>query len=135
MGCQKILKIQKRILRYMLKVPPRTSCRPLFRKLQLFTLPCLYVYELVLYVKSNPTLFRRSEDLHSYNTRNKNLLLYPTHKTALYESSPFYKGMTLYNKTLKMINIKGTENLFKAKLKEFLLQKAYYSVKEFLDDV
>jgi hypothetical protein len=45
----KILKIQKRILRLIKGVNSRTSCRPIFKELKIFTVTSLYVLEVLCF--------------------------------------------------------------------------------------
>jgi len=39
--------IQKREIRIMLRMGPRNSCREGFKKLDILTVPCLYIYVLM----------------------------------------------------------------------------------------
>jgi hypothetical protein len=129
-----IFKLQKRVVRNMLGVTTRTSCRPLFRNLQFLTLPCIFIYETIVCVMSNLDLYSPAGNLHEYNTRNRKMLLYPRHRTTLYESSPFYIGMKLYNKIRDHIDMTQNIKIIKSSLRNFLVKKAYYSVKDFLND-
>jgi hypothetical protein len=42
--------IQKTAIRIMLRLGPRSSCREVFKKLDVLTVPCLYIYALMLFV-------------------------------------------------------------------------------------
>jgi len=44
---KKILTLQKRIIRIMVGAHPRTSCRKLFKKLEILTVPSQYIYSLM----------------------------------------------------------------------------------------
>ena len=52
---------QKRALRIILILGPRSSCREVFKKLEILTVPCLYIYALILFAVTNlnpyPTAF------------------------------------------------------------------------------
>jgi uncharacterized protein YggL (DUF469 family) len=128
----KVFKIQKRVIRTIMRVPPRTSCRPLFRKLGMFTLPCLYIYESILCVRANIHDYLTSIDYHRYNTRNRAAILYPVHRTSLFETSPYYSGIRFYNKASVCIDMNVPDSEFRKNLKKFLIDKAYYAVSEFL---
>jgi hypothetical protein len=41
--------LQKKILRFMMGVLPRWSCRGLIRKLDILTFPCFYIFSLMLF--------------------------------------------------------------------------------------
>ena len=52
--------IQKRAIRIMLRLGPGISCREGFKKLDILTVPCLYIYALMLFaVKNLNTVFTR----------------------------------------------------------------------------
>lgn len=129
-----IFKIQKRIVRIMTGAQYRASCKPIFIKHKLLTFPCVYIYELLQHVQQNKEFYRRDKTIHKHRTRNCDLLIYPTHRLSLYEKSPYYMGIKLYNKLPR--NIKDVPfSLFKNRVRELLLSKAYYSVSEYLHDV
>jgi hypothetical protein len=129
-----IFKLQKRVVRNMLGVPMRTSCKPLFKHLQLLTLPCLFIYETVVCVMSNFDCYSNAKITHDYNTRNKDMLVYPRHRTTLYEYSTYYMGMKLYNKARSYIDMAQPTSIIKRNLHHLLLEKAFYTVGEFLNE-
>jgi hypothetical protein len=43
-----VLLLQKKVIRIMVGASARCSCRSLFRKLDILTLPCLYIYIYIL---------------------------------------------------------------------------------------
>jgi len=45
--------IQRRAIRIMLRLGPRSSCREGFNKLDIFTVPCYYIYALMLFAVKN----------------------------------------------------------------------------------
>jgi len=49
-----VVKMQKRIIRVMLGLRQRTSCRELIKKLQILTVPSLYIHEMKTSVIKNP---------------------------------------------------------------------------------
>jgi hypothetical protein len=55
----------------MTQVPKTTSCKQIFKSLHILPLPSLYIYEIVIYIKSNSYDFTINSGLHSYNTRKK----------------------------------------------------------------
>nr|CAH7761994.1 unnamed protein product [Callosobruchus chinensis] len=124
---------QKRIIRSIAGASSRTSCRQLFQKYKVLTVPCIYMLELLLYVKKNVSSFPKNSDFHKYNTRNCSALTVPAHKLTIYEKSPNYIGLKLYNKIDPSIRDVTSLNNFKLKLKEFFVNKCFYSVTEFLE--
>jgi len=73
-------------------------------------------------------------DFHNYNTRQRSLFRTENHRLKLHETLPFQAGVKLINRLPD--NIKNVHNLrlFKIKLKQYLLNKSYYSVEEFMED-
>jgi hypothetical protein len=68
--------MQERILRIMLGLGPRSSCRGAFRTLDILTVPSLYIYAL-MFVVNNPDSFQSNSTIHCINTRQKNQMLLP----------------------------------------------------------
>lgn len=131
--CQTIFKIQKRIIRIMSGAKHRDSCRPLFQNLKIMPLPCIYIYELILYVKTNLKDFKTNDSIHNHNTRTSNKLSIPTHHTSLFQKGAHYNGIKLFNKLpLYLKNIHSVEK-FKKTLKEILLQICCYNVEEYYE--
>lgn len=50
--------VQKRVIRCILRLHPRTSCRAYFRDPNTMTLPSLYYFTLVVFVRRHPELFK-----------------------------------------------------------------------------
>lgn len=129
---------QKRMIRLIFRVDSRASCRPVFVANEILSLPCLYIYKLLLFVKQNCDInesgnFTKNSDLHSYKTRYCDLFVMDGHNLTKFESSPVYAGKRLYNRlpvTIRKLDF----NRFKYTIKELLLRKCYYSVGEYMCD-
>jgi len=50
--------IQKRAIRIMVRLGPRSSCREGFKNLDIHTVPCLYIYVLILFAVKNPHIYQ-----------------------------------------------------------------------------
>jgi hypothetical protein len=66
--------VQKRAIRIMLRLGPRNSCREGFKKLGIFTVPCLYMYAMMLFVVKNPNLYQTNNSIHNLKTRQQDKL-------------------------------------------------------------
>lgn len=124
---------QKRIIRLIFNLGSRESCRPTFKKYQLFTLSSLYIYRCLLYVKENENSIVKLSDFHTYSTRNADTLCIPSHSTTKFKSSCVYQAIILYNHlppSIKMLNRVKFKKLIKCKL----LSNCYYNVSEYLAD-
>lgn len=129
-----IFKIQKRAVRRLASVPPRTHCKQLFINLKILTLYSHYILELSCLAKSKMEIFMDRQPDHGHNTRNCNSIKPVQHRLKLFECSPQYMAPKIYNKL--PLTIRQTPSLVKFKnlLCEWLVTRAYYSTKEFLED-
>jgi hypothetical protein len=130
----KIFIIQKRFLRIMTFSPWRTSCKPIFKELNILTIPCLYILKVLLWVQSNFDSLSDENFDHGYNTRYRNDFQYPRHRLRLIEKTPKYMGKKLFNKLPSKYKVLITSNLFKSCLTKFVLVKNYYHVNEYIND-
>lgn len=64
-NADKIFITQKRILRCIMKVCARTSCRPFFTEFGVLTVPSLYFLSLVMFVKKNLLLFPTNSEFYT----------------------------------------------------------------------
>jgi hypothetical protein len=72
--------IQKRAIRIMLRLGPRSSCREGLKKLDILTVP--YIYVLMLFVVKNPKIYQTSTSVHGRNTRQQNKLHVPSVRSS-----------------------------------------------------
>ena len=77
-----IFKIQKRIIRIITHSHHRTSCRDLFKNLNILPLKSQYVLLLAMFVVENPGDFIINSDIHSLNTRQNSHLHHPSARTT-----------------------------------------------------
>lgn len=124
---------QKKCIRAMCGKPPWEPCKPLFKNLKLTTLPSMYVLEAAYFVKTNPNLFVKASEIFPRGTRDKNRIVLPyIPRTTLYSNNSYAMCRKIYNKVpLDIINLPN--KLFKQKFKIWLIDKCFYSVKEFLE--
>ena len=70
----KALTMQNRIITVMLGYRQRTSCRQKFKKLQILTVPRIYILEMMMFVIKNPDKYQTTVSIHSKDMRQKNQL-------------------------------------------------------------
>jgi len=128
----RILRIQKRVIRSMVGVSSRTSCRHLFQELNILTSVSLYIMEVICYIRKHHQLVDLNSNIHAYNTRRKMDIHIQLHKTDLYKRSVINMGTKLYNKLPSYIKGIDSYKTFKRELKSLLLMHSLYSVEEFL---
>ena len=127
----KVFRAQKRIIRCLLHLHPRTSCKPHFSKLHILTVPSLYFLALVTFVKGNYNLFSANRDFYSENmsieTRGRADLRIPQHSTTFFKKGTYYKGIKAFQSLPE--EIKNIENTFKFKkaVIKYLEIRCFYS--------
>lgn len=125
--------LQKRIIRSMFGLKYRESCKRAFIQNKILTFPCLYILDVLIFVKTNMSKFLSQNTYHEYPTRHGSNLQYNIHRLEMFKSNPYYIGAVLYNKLGNNIkNIVGV-NKFKSAVRQYLLNNAFYSVDEFLN--
>uniref|UniRef100_A0A1B6HBP3 Uncharacterized protein n=1 Tax=Homalodisca liturata TaxID=320908 RepID=A0A1B6HBP3_9HEMI len=128
---QRVFRSQKNAVRILLKLNPRESCKDAFRSLGLLTFPCLFILEVILYCRLKCEL-ERGRDVHQYGTRGRDNFRLDQHRTMAYGRLPSQVDVRLINRLSEGIKNLNDPNQFKARLKHFLVSKAFYSVDEFI---
>lgn len=126
----KVFLMQKKAIRVMARLNPMESCRPHFQRFQILTLPGLYIYQCLIYIKSQIFNFATVNSRHHYLTRNGDDLLINQHRLALTHKTYIYSSIKLYNRLApETKNLPLT--LFKKRIKKLLVEMCPYSLEEF----
>jgi hypothetical protein len=67
----RIFRIQKRVIRSMVVASSRTSCRQLFKELNILTLASLYMFEVTCFIRKYCQSLKQNSQVHQHNTRRK----------------------------------------------------------------
>lgn len=129
-------KVQKRVVRIIKGTKKLESCKPIFNKLAILPLPCVYILETLLFVKNKlgtASDFQPNENIHNYKTRHTSDLHVFSINTTRYQKGVVYSGTQLYNKLPQSIKMMNNINKFKTELKAYLLEHCFYSVNEYLN--
>jgi hypothetical protein len=129
---KKVFKLQKSAVRLIANISSTTSCKPYLKKLKLISLPCIYIYEILLYIKMSLSKFKTNSMFNLHDTRTKSDLFITSHNTKLFEQSIAYNGVLVYNKLPNGIKSVKSITKFKKMLSNFVLEKSFYSVEEFM---
>lgn len=130
---EQILLAQKSIIRVIAQKEKRASCRELFKEMNILTFPGLYILEIVKHGIERPQMLENFTINHGYETRKNVRLNIPKHNSSLYEHSPLYMSIKIINKlNIDLSNINKNKTL--ANLKDRLIKKSYYNIREFFDD-
>ena len=111
-----------------MKVNRTTSCRIHFQNLNILAFPSLIIYECCTFVKQQECLFTANITEHAYNTRNRGQLQTFSHRTALYEKGPNHFCIKAYNSIPSEIRSIDSFNVFKKKVRVYLLQNNFYNL-------
>ena len=91
-----IFKIKKRIIRVITNSGRRDSCRDLYKKLQILTLPSVYIFSLLNFVNKNRNYFLFN-NVYEFNTRfNHNLHLLSANLSVI-QRGVLFSGSKIYN--------------------------------------
>ena len=67
----KFFHIQKKVIKVLGKIGCQVSSRNLFRDMNILPFPCLYISEMVCWIKSNMGRMISNKEVHVYYTRQK----------------------------------------------------------------
>jgi hypothetical protein len=67
----RIFRIQKRVVRSMVGVSSRTSCRQLFKEMSILTLASLYILEVTCFIRKYCQSLELNSHVNNYNTCRK----------------------------------------------------------------
>jgi len=119
----RIFGIQKKAIRCMANVPPMSHWIELFKKFNVLTVPCIYIYECILYYNRHCTV---CEPVHGYNTRSRLVNTSAPHSLSLFESMPSYMGAKMFHALPMDIKKAAAKISFKKVLKDYLVEKCFY---------
>jgi hypothetical protein len=111
--------LQRRIIRITAGVGPRSSCRGLFKKLDILPVPCQYIFSLMMFVVDNEDNFQINLSIHGVHTRNKTQRHRPIANLSCFQKSVPYVGVKIFNSLPSSIsNLRNDKLRFKVTAKE-----------------
>jgi hypothetical protein len=116
---KRIFKLQKKVIRIISNTDLNVSCRNLFRDLNILLMSCLYISEVIRYVKSNIERMKLNEETHDHCARHKLDLHVQFCRTTVFENNVANVSIKLYNKLPNKIKKLEKIQEFKGKLKFF----------------
>jgi hypothetical protein len=116
----KLFKLQKRVVRIMTGHGNRTSCKDLFKKLEILPLRSLYIFSILLFVIKNKKHFITNYDSHNIETRKCANLHFPNTWLTLYQNGVYFTGIKICNKLPSYLkDLVGFSKILKRSLKIF----------------
>ena len=122
---------QKRAIRTIAGASKHTSCKSLFKKLNILTLPSLYIFEMSVHIYKNRHNLTYVHNVHKVNTRQKHQIHVPFKRCNVGVLATDCMGVRIFN--YLPVNIQNCQLIssFRKNLKVFLTDKCYYSLGEF----
>ena len=119
------------IIRIITKSDSKTSCRQLFKQLEILPLQSQYILSTLLFVIKNKNLYTTNQNIHTINTRFNSDLHLPICNLTLYQKGAYFSGIMLFNHLpLSLKRLSNDIKVFKPALRRFLKQHSY-SVEEY----
>jgi hypothetical protein len=111
-----------------------TSCRQLFRDLNILPIQSQYIHTTLLFVTENKDQFLSKSQVHKINTKQTSDLYVPTINMAVYQKGVCYSGIKIYNHLPTAIkDLSGDKNKLKLALKGYLLHSSFYITEEYFN--
>jgi len=109
----------------------KDSCRKLFKGLEIFPFPSLYIYSLLQFVRKNMDQCTTNNDVHNINTRIQHNFHIPSVDLKKYQTGMFYMGIKIFNSLpTYMKNELTNSTKFLSLVKNFLCENSFYSLEE-----
>ena len=81
----------------MLRQGPRFLDERVSKKLDMLTVPCLYIYALMLFAVKNLNIFQTNSSVHGMNTRQHNKLHIPSVRVFSIHRGAYYSFAKIFN--------------------------------------
>jgi hypothetical protein len=129
---KRVFLLQKRIIRIMLGLGPRCSCRPWFKKLDILPVTCLYIYSLMSFVVDNQDLFQANSSVTCIKTRQRDQLHKPYIALLCIQKGVTFSSIKIFNALPRsLVKLKTEQLRFKNALRRFLMYHSFYTLDEF----
>jgi hypothetical protein len=127
-----IFRLQKRIIRIIVGIRGRDSCRENFKNLKILPLQSQYILSLLLFVIDNGDYFKVNSEIHNISTRNKSNLHLPISNLSVYQKGTYYTGIRVFNSLpFQIKELCHNINQFKYALKNVLYFHSFYILDEY----
>ena len=127
-----VFRLQKWIIRIIVRIRGRESCREHFKKLKILPLQSQYILSLLLFVINNRDYFMVNSEIHNINTRTKSNLHQPISNSSTYQKGTYDSGIKVFSSLLTQIkDLSHNRKQFKCSLKNFLYLHSFYMLDEY----
>ena len=125
-------RLQKRIIRIIVGIRGRDSCREHFKKSKILPLQSQYILSPLLFVINNRDYFIANSEIHNINTRTKSNLHQPISNLSTYQKRKYYSGIKVYNSlSTQITDLSHNRKQFKSALENDLYLHSFYTLDEY----
>ena len=104
-----------------------------FQKLDILTVPCLYIYALMLFAVNNLNIHQNNIPVHGMKTRQQNKLQITLIRLVSIQRDVCYSSVKIFNQLPQnTVKFHNNTHIFKALLRDYLIKNASHSIEEFL---
>jgi hypothetical protein len=123
---------QKRVIRVLLRMGPRDSCREGFKRLGILTVPSLDIYSMLMFVVRNRKLCLTNNKIHHINTKS-GMLHVSSVRLSSAKRGVLYSSIMVFNKLPQNIQkMSDNAKMFKSTPRSYLAASAFYSLDEYI---
>ena len=130
-ACERVFAVQRRVIRMLDGIDYRDDCRQSFIKLNLLTLPSLYILECTRFMQKSGGCFSLQRSIHGHNTRGCADIRIDSIRLTRSRNATNYYAIKIYNAMDVQLRDLPAKALLKS-LTDYLMRKAFYSIEEFL---
>lgn len=123
---------QKQAVRAIFKVSSDSHCKQLLIKSNIMSLPCIYIYQCLLFIKNNINTLQLNSDVHKYNTRNCDQINKSHYNYATTTKSFKCTAIDLFNKLPSSLTSLAPKK-FKSEIRTLLIKNCFYNLDEFFN--
>lgn len=127
----RIFGLQRRAIRIVAGIKYRDDVKLYFKNLSIMTIPSQYILESLMYFRRNSSDYITVDEAHNHNTRQRYDVQIDFLRLRTSWSATRHYAPAFFNKLpVRIRNI--PLNQFKNKIKQFLLNRCFYSIDEFI---
>jgi len=127
-----LFSLQRKAVRVVGGLGYRDDCREMFAQLRILTLPCLYIFNCLKYIRTHLDLYYPGAAVHSYDTRCRSYLRGDMHRLTCSRNGINFWAVKFFN-----VLPSGVKELpfdrFCEHIKTLLITQAFYSWDEYLN--
>ena len=129
---KRIFALQRRAVRLISGLNYRADCRDQFVKLKILTFPSIYIYESLIFARTNVDALSMTRVDHGYSTRRRDDFRLPQLRLSKSQRTVNFLSIKYFNKLPEWIRVLSVGE-FKKKVKSILLSNPFYDYAEFMN--